>query len=106
MLTSDFTFTYHDYDQGFDRTWGRDEEMMSTYGLFTNSQKLDLIWNNIILNTQQDSVTANIIRSFNLTITFNPTDVVRVDGRVNLTMQKNSSSQRWMISQWIDESNF
>jgi len=106
LLASNFTFTYHDYDQGFDVSWGRDEDMISTYGLFNNTQKLDLIWNNIIFNTQQDSLTANIIRSFNLTITFNPTDVVRVDGRVNLTMQKDVTSQRWMISQWIDESNF
>jgi hypothetical protein len=106
LLTSDFTFTYHDYDQGFDKTWGRDEEMVSAYGLFTNTQMLDLTWNNIILSTQQDSLTANIIRSFNLRITFNPTDVVTVDGRVNLTMRKNIVTEKWMINRWIDESNF
>jgi hypothetical protein len=105
LLSNDFTFTYHDYDQGFDVTWGRDEEMMTTYGLFDNAQKLDLIWNNIILSTQ-DSTTANIIRSFNLRITFNPTDVITVDGRVNLTLKKDINTERWMINQWIDESNF
>lgn len=79
--------------------------MRTTYGLFENSQKLDLIWNNIVLSTE-DSSSANIIRSFNLTITFNPTDVVRVDGRVNLSLKKDPQSQKWKINRWIDESNF
>ena len=105
LITSDFTFTYRDYDQGFDVTWGRDEEMRTTYGLFQNTQRLDLIWNNIVLFTE-DSLTANIVRSFNLTITFNPTDVIRVDGKVNLTLEKDSESKIWQINRWVDESNF
>lgn len=105
LITSDFTFTYRDYDQGFDVTWGRDEEMRTTYGLFQNTQRLELIWNNIVLITE-DSLSANIIRGFNLTITFNPTDVLRVDGRVNLTLQKNNETKVWRINRWIDESNF
>jgi hypothetical protein len=105
LISNDFTFTYRDYDQGFDVTWGRDEEMRTTYGLFQNAQRLDLIWNNIVLITE-DSISANIVRSFNLTITFNPTDVVRVDGRVNLSMEKDIATQIWRINRWIDESNF
>ena len=105
IITDDFTFTYRDYDQGFDVTWGRDEDVRTTYGLFENTQRLDLIWNNIVLITE-DSLSANIVRSFNLTITFNPTDVVRVDGKVNLTLNKNINSGVWRINKWIDESNF
>lgn len=105
LLSEDFIFTYRDYDQGFDVSWGRDEEMRTTYGLFENSQRLDLIWNNIVLFTE-DSTIANIVRSFNLTITFNPTDVVRVDGRVNLSLRKNFQTEKWQITRWIDESNF
>ncbi len=105
LLSNDFVFTYRDYDKGFDVSWGRDEEMKVTYGLFRNTQRLDLIWNNIILSTQ-DSLSANIVRGFNLTITFNPTDVVRIDGRVNLNFRKNSSSGKWQIISWRDESNF
>ncbi len=105
MISSDFIFTYRDYDQGFDVTWGRDEEMKTTYGLFQNSQRLDLIWNNIVLSSE-DSLSANIVRGFNLTITFNPTDVIRLDGRVNLSLRKNFSTGKWEIIRWIDESNF
>lgn len=105
LLSSDFVFTYRDYEQGFDVSWGRDDEMRSTNGLFTNSERLDLIWNNIILSTI-DSLDANVVRSFNLNITFNPTDVVRVDGRVNLSLRKDSETEKWQITRWLDESNF
>jgi hypothetical protein len=105
LIAPDFDFTYRDYEQGFDVSWARDEEMRTTYGLFTNTQRLDLIWNNIVLSTT-DSLTANIVRSFNLNITFNPTDVVRVDGRVNLSLRKNPETSKWQITRWIDESNF
>ncbi|GJQ44244.1 MAG: hypothetical protein JETCAE03_37420 [Ignavibacteriaceae bacterium] len=79
--------------------------MRTTLGLFQNVQRLDLVWNNIILLTQ-DSLTANVVRSFNLTIIFNPTDVIRVDGRVNLALRKNPENEKWQIFRWLDESNF
>ena len=105
LITSDFTFTYRDYENGFDVTWGRDEEMRTTNGLFQNSQRLDLIWNNIVLSTI-DSLDANIVRSFNLNITFNPTDVIRIDGRVNVSLKLDAITKKWRIIRWIDESNF
>jgi hypothetical protein len=105
LIAPDFIFTYRDYDQGFDVSWARDEDLRTTDGLFKNTERLDLIWNNIVLSTE-DSLTANIIRSFNLNITFNPTDVVRVDGRVNLSLRKNAESKKWQITRWLDESNF
>ncbi len=105
LVSDDYVFTYHDYDQGYDVSWGRDEEMKTTYGLFQNVQTLDLIWNNIVLSTE-DSLTANVVRGFNLTITFNPTDVIRLDGRVNMSLRKNPITKKWIITRWIDESNF
>jgi len=102
LLKGDFLFTYRDYDRGVDVSWGREEEMNVTMGLFQNSQRLDLIWNNII-STSADST--NIVRSFNLTITFNPTDIVFVEGRVNLVLGKDINS-KWQILKWIDESNY
>jgi hypothetical protein len=49
---------------------------------------------------------ANIIRGFNLTISYNPTNIDRADGRVNLALRKNTSTDKWQIVRWIDESNF
>ena len=102
VLDKNFTFTYRDYDLGADVSWGRDDEMKVTNGLFQNSQRLDLIWNNIVSMTGDST---RIIRSFNLTITFNPTDIIYVDGRVNLTLAKDENN-KWKILRWADESNF
>jgi len=101
LLDKNFSFIYRDYDKGVDVSWGRDEEMKVTYGLLQNTQRLDLIWNNIISMTSDST---HIVRSFNLTITFNPTDIIFVDGRVNLELKK--SENKWKIFRWIDESNF
>lgn len=105
LISPDFTFTYRDYEQGYDVNWGRDEEMRTTNGLFESAQRLDLIWNNIVLSTV-DSLNANIVRSFNLNITFNPTDVVRIDGRVNVSLQQDPVTKIWYMTRWIDESNY
>jgi len=107
LITQDFTFTYRDYEQGYDVNWGRDEEMRATDGLFKNSQRLDLIWNNIVLSTaDSDSLNINIVRSFSLNVTLNPTDVPHADGRVNMSLRKNAKTQKWQITRWIDESDF
>jgi len=102
LLDKGFSFGYRDYDIGADVRWGRDEEMKVTYGLFQNAQRLDLIWNNIVT---MSSDSTNIIRSFNLTITFNPTDIVSVTGRINFSLKKDAAS-KWKITGWIDESEF
>jgi hypothetical protein len=103
ILTDDFIFTYRDYDLGYDVSWGRDEEMRITYNLFQNTERLDIVWDNIILSTG-DSTQADVIRGFNLTVTFNPSDVVSVYGQVDMTLRKDMG--KWKIVQWIDESNF
>jgi hypothetical protein len=103
LLTPDFVFTYLDPEQGFTIAWGRDEEMRATFGLFQNAQKLDLIWNNIN-SIAQDTATAEVVRSFNLTITFNPTDVIRLDGRARFLLVKQEA--KWKIAVWDDKLNF
>jgi hypothetical protein len=102
LLNNKFTFSYRDYDLGADVSWGRDQEMKVTDGLFQNAQRLDLIWNNIVMISGDST---SIIRSFNLSVTFNPTDIIFLDGRVNLRLEKDEK-QRWTIIHWIDESNF
>jgi len=103
LLNGDFAFTYRDYERAIDIAWGREDEMRVTYGLFNNSERLDLLWNNIVAITSDST---NVIRSFNLTITFNPTDVIFIDGKVNLQLEKSQELNKWQIITWIDESNF
>lgn len=104
LMASDFIFTYRDYDHGIDVSWGRDDEMRSTYSLFQSVQSLSLIWNNIISSDTGEGK-RTIIRGFNLTVTFNPGDIERVDGYANLTFILDSESS-WRLVHWRDESNY
>ena len=105
LLDENFVFTYRNYDLGVDVSWGREEDMRSTYGLFQNAQKLDLIWNNIVSSTS-DSNEVNVTRGFNLTIVFNPSDVERVTGYANLTFARQRVTDPWKIVSWRDESDY
>ena len=104
LLDARFTFLYHDYEQNIDVTWGRDEELRATYGLFQNVQRLDLIWNNI-LSTTADSTHLVVQRGFNLSVTFNPSDIERVYGYASLTLNRETINDPWKIVLWIDQSN-
>jgi hypothetical protein len=105
LLDRTFTFVYRNYDQGVDVTWGRDEDMLATQGLFSAAQQLDLVWNDVVL-ADGDSLLQNISRGFNLTITFNPSDILRAQGRVNLRIARTSTADPWKIVRWRDESNY
>jgi hypothetical protein len=105
LLDPNFVFVYRNYDIGIDVTWGRDEEMRTTFGLFQNAQKLDLIWNNIT-NSTADSNSVTIIRGFNLTLVFNPSDIEVVNGNANITFTRLRTTDPWKIVRWRDESNY
>ncbi len=107
LLAENFIFIYRDYDKGVDVFWGRDDDIRSTYGLFQNVQRLDLVWNTIIVsNMEPDSLKGTITRNFNLTVTFGANDVVRVDGYANWTLERSKTGEIWKIVRWRDESNF
>lgn len=105
LLDPQFTFSYRDYDLGVDVTWGRDDEMRSTYGLFQSVQSLSLIWNNVI-SADTGNLKRTVVRGFNLTVTFNPGDIERIDGYANLTFVRNDLQEDWRLYYWRDESNF
>jgi hypothetical protein len=103
LLTDDFVFTYRDYALGYDVSWDKPTEIKTTGGLFQNSQKLEIIWNNIVLQTG-DSIHQTVKRSFNLTITFNPSNIVRLSGFADMSLLKSSADSKWRIYKWVDES--
>ena len=87
-------------------TWGRDEEMRTAWGLFQNAQRLDILWNDIVSSSMDSTSTkAMVKRGFNLTVTFNPSDIVYVSGYANLTLERIRTQDPWMIVRWNDESN-
>lgn len=104
-MENNFIFIYKDYDKGVDVFWGRDEEMRATNGLFQTTQRLDLVWNNTLAENI-DSLKASITKSFNLTVTFNPSDIIRIDGFASLNLERKTINDQWKIYRWRDESNY
>jgi hypothetical protein len=104
LLTPDFVFTYFDYDLGVNVSWDRATDMKTTKGLFDNTQDLNLIWNNIIFQ-QGDSLQVDVKRSFNLTITFNPNDIINFYGFADMTLLRPTASDKWKILRWKDLTN-
>lgn len=105
LLDPEFVFIYRNYDKGTDESWGREQEMMTSYRLFQATQSMELVWNEILVNAG-DSVLRDVSRSFILNIIFNPSDIVRINGVANFRLKKNQIDQKWRILSWRDESNF
>jgi len=105
LLSDGFTFVFRDYDNNVDQTWGRDVEMRTSSGLFQNAQNLSLTWNNIIQQSG-DSLSLDITRSFNLTITFNPQDIIYVTGQADMQLQRPNADSVWKLERWRDNSSF
>lgn len=104
LIAPDFTFVYRDYENGVDVTWGRDQEMRSTYGLFQNVQNIMLTWNNVITQEGTSENDSTIRRSFNLTVTFNPSSIEYITGYAYMQFRREQSG--WKIVHWRDESSF
>ncbi|MCH8567282.1 MAG: hypothetical protein LAT67_03420 [Balneolales bacterium] len=106
LIASDFTFTFRDYDNNVDISWGRVEEMSSTYRLFINSQDIRIRWNNILSQERNAAGTrAQVIRRFDLTIALEASDLIRTDGAVNFIMSRSDSTENWQLESWRDESD-
>lgn len=105
IIGADFTFTYPDYDRGVDISWGRLDEMRTTYGLFQSVSSLTLIWNDEISSSGNDTL-KSVERGFNLTVAFNPSDVTRIDGYAVLTFERALASAPWKIRSFRERTNF
>jgi hypothetical protein len=105
LLAEDFVFVYRNYDVGVDRSWGKSEDVKTTYGLFQAASYIDLIWNDTYL-VIGDSTEKNIQRGFSLTIVFSTNDVVRLQGKGNFKLKLNPIDSVWQITYWRDDTYF
>ena len=106
LIAPSFLFTYRNYEQNADVSWGRSQEMTSTYNLFQFSQDIDLTWNNIIARFQNDEKTeSQVIRRFDLTVFLEGSEVFRTDGSANFFLQRADSTLPWRIYRWRDQSD-
>ncbi len=106
LLDDNFSFIFKNYDSDpvFEESWGRNEEMLTTYRLFNSAQNLDLIWSDVY-SAFGDSLAMNISRGFQLSIVFSPIDIISLNGKVNLDITRKSTEEDWKILNWRDESN-
>jgi hypothetical protein len=105
LISPNFTFSYRNFDRGFDLEWGRSEEMRTTGSLFESAQALDLLWGNVLDSTGSD-ILFDITRSFSLNVTINLGEILHVDGRAIFQLQRKSKDDPWQAIRWRDESNF
>ena len=105
LLAPNFIFAYKNYENGMDLTLSREEDMVTTYRLFNAAKNLNLIWNEIITKEGND-LEQNITRNFNLTITFDVTDVVYVTGKVYFILKRANENENWQLTYWWDDSYY
>ncbi len=107
LIDSSFIFVYYDFGAQVERQWGFSQELESTRRLFQNADMIRLRWNQIISSDVGASgLQANVVRSFNLTVTLSDNDVFRGDGNVNFLLVRADSSKAWKLLRWRDESEF
>jgi hypothetical protein len=107
LLHNNFTFIYKNYEDLIvpDRSWGREEDVLTTHRLFSAAQHLDLAWDETF-NPVGDSLSLEVSRGFSLSIIFNPLDEVHINGRAVFQLKRDNIASDWKIIIWRDESNF
>ncbi|MCS7082141.1 MAG: hypothetical protein N2561_05540 [Bacteroidetes bacterium] len=105
LLDSNFVFIYYDFDTGTERTWGFSTELKTTGGLFQSAENLRLIWRQILYQ-EEDSLRAQVVRQFSLSVVLRQGDVLRGEGNVNFTLTRRRSDLPWKLLRWRDESQF
>lgn len=106
LIHPEFTFIFRDDNRNVDITWGRSEEMNSTYNMFSQSYDISLRWNNITQEIVQDDQTrGQVIRRFNLTVMVSPSEIYRTDGSASFQLARPDSTADWRLVSWRDESD-
>lgn len=106
LIHPEFTFTFRDDEHSVDITWGRSEEMNSTYNMFSLSYDITLRWNNITQEViNEDKTNGQIIRRFNLTVVHTPSEIFRTDGSASFQLTRSDSTSNWRLVSWRDESD-
>lgn len=107
LLDSSFVFVYYDFDAQVEREWGFAQEIESTRRLFQNANHISLRWNQILAQSlSEDRRRAQVVRSFNLTLSLEGGSAFRGDGNVNFLLTRTDTTSAWRLQRWRDESEF
>lgn len=106
LVHPEFIFSFRDFEQNIDISWGRPVEMLTTFRLFFESSEIQLQWNNTVSQFVNATGTeAQVTRRFNLTVVLPQSDVLRTDGSANFVLQRSDSTLPWRLLRWRDQSN-
>ncbi len=101
LVSDNFQFTFTNTQN--QETWARDVEMRTTNGLFRNSELLDLQWNSVVFQSgTDDSVQAEVWRTFFLRFGFSATNTQELQGQARLILIRNAPTAPWQMSRWDD----
>ncbi len=101
LVSDNFQFTFTNTQN--QETWARDVEMRTTYGLFRNSELLDLQWNSVVFQSgNDDSLQAEVWRTFFLRFGFSATNTQELQGQARLILTRNAPTAPWQMSRWDD----
>jgi hypothetical protein len=106
LIHPEFIFTFRDFEQNVDISWGRPAEMISTWRLFNRSQDLQLQWNNLVSTSiNAERTEAILLRRFNLGVVLSANEIYRTDGVAGFMLRRPDSTAAWTLFRWRDESN-
>ena len=102
LLDRDFTFRYRDPELGGTWfSWGRDDELITTTGLFSAFNTFDLVWlsTDTLFYINDDSLEVEMVKSLILTIDQEFT----FRGDAIFTFRREDKEDIWRIVFWQDE---
>jgi len=101
VLDDDFIFVYRDLDNDVFVSWGKEEDVTATVGLFNSFTVINLVWNSTnFVSYSLDSTTAEISKGFILSLG----PEIRISGEALFNFKKNIESNIWKITRWVDKS--
>ncbi|NQT25639.1 hypothetical protein HQ585_09810 [candidate division KSB1 bacterium] len=101
-IDTSFIFVYREGTTSEWVSWGREEDLVTTGRMFRHFNVIDLVWNETIDETLEESV-SEISRGFNLTLTGEQSGYT-ISGRADFTFRK-GNDEKWRISRWKDWSD-
>ena len=101
LLTDDFIFVWRDHENDAFASWGKEDDIRTTAGLFNAFTVINLVWNSTnYVSYPTDSTTAEISKGFVLTLD----SEFRISGEALFAFRKDKQTSIWKITRWVDKS--
>jgi len=101
LLDDSFVFIYRDYTEDKFISWGKETDIKTTNGIFSNFDIIKLTWNSTnYISYSNDSTEAEVSKGFVLNL---DSDIMII-GNALFILRKDNKQHIWFITRWIDKS--